>query len=81
MPGTGDSLAGRAETIELHPLTQGEIRGRPEDFLDRLFAGDLLLGRSSTLTRADYVTASVAGGFPEARRRPGRTRHAWSSRT
>ncbi|MDO5494591.1 MAG: ATP-binding protein [bacterium] len=39
--GVGDSLAGRAETIELWPLSQGELsrRATPECFIDWLVAG------------------------------------------
>jgi len=78
LPGSADSLAGRAQTVELHPFTQGELAGRAEDFLDRLLSGDLMLDRSSSWRREDYLDAACAGGFPEARaRKPGRSRSAW----
>lgn len=77
-PGSADSLAGRAQTVELHPFTQGELAGRSDSFLDRLVAGDFALDRSGEWSREDYLDAASAGGFPEARARTsGRSRNAW----
>ena len=78
LPAAQDSLAGRAETVELYGLSQGELAGRTETFVDRLLAGERLTGHRSTLTRADYVERACAGGYPEAlRREPGRRRTTW----
>jgi predicted AAA+ superfamily ATPase len=61
-----DALPGRMETIELWPLSQGEIDGSPDGFIDAMFsAGSEFTHRSST-TRADYAERIVRGGFPEA---------------
>jgi|GEM_PF-5288608 len=38
LPRLADTLTGRMELVELWPLSQGEIRGRREGFVDRLFA-------------------------------------------
>lgn len=76
----GDSLAGRAETVELHGLSQGERRGRRERFIDRLLGGDLLLGVDGDLHRSAILELACAGGYPEASARPpGRRRAAWFS--
>jgi predicted AAA+ superfamily ATPase len=73
-----DSLAGRAENIDLYGFSQGEITGVPERFIDRLLAEESFLGHCSDLTRADYLTRACAGGYPEAlARTPGRRRSAW----
>ena len=50
---THDSLAGRAESVELLGFSQGEIEGRHESFVDRTFAGDLKTEFSGELTRAE----------------------------
>lgn len=79
IPGHHESLAGRAETVPLYGLTQGEITGGP----DRL--ASLLLGRDeaalsvlhSDLNRQDYLEIICAGSYPEARLRLGRRRQAW----
>jgi uncharacterized protein len=65
-----DALPGRSETIELWPLSQGEIDGTPDGFVDAAFAAgaDLRLPPSE-LQRKDYLARTARGGYPEARRR------------
>ena len=78
LPAAQDSLAGRAETIELYGLSQGELAGRVETFIDFLFSGQRLTGHRSILGRADYLERACAGGYPEALQRAvGRRRSAW----
>jgi uncharacterized protein len=72
-----DSLAGRAETIELFGFSQGELTGRRDRFVDRLFDGVLSVGWSSDLARADYLERACVGAYPEAVRRQPRRRGAW----
>lgn len=79
LPGTQESLAGRAETVTLFGLSQGELAGRREDFLDRLMAGDVaaLSARTSALTGDAYLEILCAGSYPEPMHRTGRRRSAW----
>lgn len=79
LPGTEESLAGRAETVVLYGLSQGELAGYREDFVDRLLAGDekALQGRAGTLSREEYLHAVCAGSYPEPLTRTGRRRNAW----
>ncbi|MFT4215862.1 MAG: ATP-binding protein [Micropruina sp.] len=75
--GVGDSLAGRAETIELMPLSQGEINRRqtPEDFLTWLASG-----AQGSAFPALTPSPVVRGGYPEATlRKPTRTARWFSS--
>ena len=72
--GVQDSLAGRAETVVLGPLSQGELRGRRESFIDEAFAASTRWGGFEELGRADYLAAAVLGGYPEVRSRPERNR-------
>jgi hypothetical protein len=71
-----DALPGRAETIELWPLSQGEIDSAPDGFVDAVFRLDGHVSMPlSTLTKRDYVARALRGGYPEAvRRDPGRRR-------
>ena len=71
-----DALPGRAETIELWPLSQGEIDSAPDGFVDAIFKLDEPIRMPpSTLTKRDYVARALRGGYPEAvRRDPGRRR-------
>lgn len=77
VPALADSLAGRMETVPLHPLAQCELAGRPSSFLDRLFSADFVVGPSRRLGR-ELVERIVAGGLPAAlaRATPSR-RAAW----
>ena len=77
--GAHESLAGRAETVELFGLSQGELAGRVETFIDRLLAGDVLTVRSGTfrLTRTEYAEIICAGSYPEPRQRFGTRRRTW----
>jgi uncharacterized protein len=65
-----DALPGRSETIELWPLSQGEIDGTPEGFTDALFTvGADLRAETGGLQRRDYLDRAARGGYPEAIRR------------
>ena len=75
-PGAEDSLAGRAQTIRLHPLSQGELANRHDDFVTAWLRG-VQAGWETDMTRAQLVSAICAGGMPEARRRQGRRRAGW----
>ncbi|MEU8145322.1 ATP-binding protein [Nonomuraea sp. NPDC048901] len=65
-----DSLPGRSETIELWPLSQGEIDGHEDGFIDAAFAmGGDLRAESIGLRRKDYLALAARGGYPEAVKR------------
>jgi predicted AAA+ superfamily ATPase len=72
--GIPDALPGRMETIELWPLSQGEIDEAPDGFVDAVFSVGSELHHHSVATRADYIDRIVRGGFPEAVARSGRRR-------
>src|SRR5215469_7240401 len=72
-----DLLPGRSETIELSPLSQGEIDGDPDGFIDAVFArGVDLRAAPSDLRRDDYLERALRGGYPEAVRRTDSGRRA-----
>lgn len=88
-PNLADSLAGRMETVRLHPLAQCELAERPDrpeaqlevgrfvGFLDALFEGGFETRRSEPLGAALHERI-VDGGYPAAlARRAGRRRAAW----
>jgi predicted AAA+ superfamily ATPase len=61
-----DALPGRMETVELWPLSQGELDGAPDGFIDALFANGPDLRHESQVARSDYAARIVRGGLPEA---------------
>ncbi len=79
LPGVSETLAGRMEILRLWPLSQGEIEGRREGFLDALLAGDPagLAERADRLGRGELIARAAAGGFPEAITRSGGRRARW----
>ncbi|MGH3594185.1 MAG: ATP-binding protein, partial [Pseudonocardiaceae bacterium] len=73
-----DLLPGRLETIELWPLSQGEIDRTAECFVDVLFehGAEQMVAQTVTQTvtqsvlhREDYLERALRGGYPEAVRR------------
>jgi predicted AAA+ superfamily ATPase len=65
-----DLLPGRSETIELSPLSQGEIDRAPDGFVEALFRhGVSVRVPPSSLRRDDYLERALRGGYPEAVRR------------
>jgi uncharacterized protein len=65
LPTVADALPGRVEYITLWPLSQGELRGVAEGFIDTLFQG-----RFPEITKAPVGRLAVAsllstGGYPE----------------
>jgi len=79
LPAVSESLAGRVEILTLWPLSQGEIEGLREGFVDALFAeGDLPATGVEPVQREEVLARAVAGGYPEVlgRELP-RRRRAW----
>lgn len=72
LPATSQSLTGRAHVLTVWPLSQGELRGRRETFLDALMRdpSELVAPTESTTTREEYERAVLAGGLPLALARP-----------
>ncbi|MCA9410246.1 MAG: ATP-binding protein [Candidatus Omnitrophica bacterium] len=65
LPRLSETLAGRMEILQLWPLSQGELQGTREDFVDRIFDSE---NRFSTVEASEKKLSDriLAGGFPEA---------------
>jgi predicted AAA+ superfamily ATPase len=62
-----DALPGRSETVELWPLSQGEIDGTADGFVEAAFLqGSRLRATPLALKRKDYLARAMRGGYPEA---------------
>lgn len=68
LPKVADSLAGRMEIHTLWPLSQGEIEGRAESFIDRCFEGEKL-PESPGLSWEELSGRIARGGYPEVLQR------------
>jgi len=80
LPAASQSLTGRAHIVTVWPLSQGELRGQRETFLDTL-VGDtarLVTAAASSTSRQDYEQLILAGGFPIAlARKTAESRRRW----
>jgi uncharacterized protein len=72
-----DLLPGRSETIELSPLSQGELDHCPDGFVAAVLQHGVSLPVSAAnLRREDYLERALRGGYPEAVRRTDTGRRA-----
>jgi len=78
LPRLSESLAGRMEILTLWPLSQGEIEGRREIFIDSAFDDKSPSYKQDTEDRARLFKRIFTGGYPEILKRPAVTRRkAW----
>jgi predicted AAA+ superfamily ATPase len=78
LPRISESLAGRMQIVPLEPLSQGELAGVRERFIDMAFERHLQHLRPGDSRTDDLATLIATGGYPEAVARPQeRRRDAW----
>lgn len=65
VPKPGDSLAGRMLLYELYPLSQGEIIGEKETFLESIFSSAPVFPSTISCTKTELIQRMVRGGYPE----------------
>jgi predicted AAA+ superfamily ATPase len=69
-----DALPGRVDYVFLWSLSQAEIERGSSGLLDELFDGVVPRVRSERIGPAAYAERVAAGGYPDAFRRPARSR-------
>lgn len=80
IPRLAAELTGRYHTIRVYPLSQGEIAGTRERFVEAFVADPqevVSRAGASATTREEYIERVVAGGFPIALARSGSSRNRW----
>lgn len=80
VPELADALTGRFHTVRVYPLSQGEIAGDHENFVERFIddpADVVATTLRSTTTRESYIDRVVTGGFPIALSRAPVARGRW----
>jgi predicted AAA+ superfamily ATPase len=78
LPALSESLAGRIEIVPLWPLSQGELEGIEECFVDRVFAPRAPEFGPVAARARPLLERVVRGGFPEpCERTDARRRDAW----
>lgn len=79
LPTVADALPGRVEYVNLWPFSQGELHGKREAFIDRLFNGRPAEVSGAPVGRGAAAAMLVAGGYPEVQGRSGRGRSRFFS--
>ncbi|MEX0713777.1 MAG: ATP-binding protein, partial [Pirellulales bacterium] len=78
LPRLSESLAGRMEIVPLWPLSQGELEGVQEAFVDRLFSNRFPTDTIGPVDQRNLVERALRGGYPVAvLRRTRSRREAW----
>jgi uncharacterized protein len=79
LPAAAQSLTGRLHRVSVYPLSQGEIDGVRERFLEVLLedASRLVSPTPTLTTREGYITRITSGGFPMTLDRSEAARNRW----
>lgn len=65
IPQLGDSLAGRMRLLTLWPFSQGEIEGKEESFINRVFnQSPMPTGKTLSCSKEDLLLRAINGGYP-----------------
>lgn len=68
LPNVADTLVGRIEIHTLRTLSQGEVRGVRESFIDTIFSDSKLNAKNSP-SLPELIDLMSMGGYPDAMRR------------
>ena len=79
LPTVADALPGRVQYINLSPLSQGELQGTRETFIDALFHARFPPVSGARIGRAAAASMLVTGGYPELQDRSPRGRSSFFS--
>lgn len=78
LPRISESLAGRIEILTLWPLSQGEIEGVEEGFIDAVFSREPISFQQEPEGTSDLLDRILRGGYPEVLGRGSEARRrAW----
>lgn len=77
IPRLGDALVGRMEFVKLYPLSQGELMGVQEHFVDSLFEPTPAFTPAPAITKEDLYTRLLTGGYPLVQNLTLEDRNAW----
>ncbi|NGX35634.1 MAG: hypothetical protein K1000chlam1_00464 [Candidatus Anoxychlamydiales bacterium] len=64
LPKLGDSLAGRMGILKMFPFSQGELKGKKENFISWLFSSEIKMKNFNKLEISKLWDIVLKGGFP-----------------
>ena len=77
LPKIADSLAGRMRMLHLYPLSQQEIEGNSNNFVDFLFDGNFQKLTGNKVEIDDLINRVLKGGYPEVIEQSVEDRKLW----
>jgi uncharacterized protein len=77
VPRLSDALVGRVELLNLYPLSQGEILGLRETFIDQLFSDEKFKQSNNTMSNSAVNDAIMNGGYPSVQNVSPSERESW----
>lgn len=77
IPRLGDSLAGRMEVVDLMPLSQGELLGITEAFIDTAFSDKSFKCPKEGLSKNELYHKILVGGYPSVQSKDEEEIEAW----
>lgn len=76
LPKLSDALVGRMAILRMYPLSQGELIGHKETFIEQLFS-DKPTFKFSTLSKQEVCQKMVMGGYPSVQELSEKDRENW----
>jgi len=64
LPNLSDSLAGRMGIVNLYPFSQGELLGKKEKFIDKIFSSKIEFQEYDNFSFEELYEIYFKGGFP-----------------
>ena len=77
VPKLGDSLSGRMEIINMLPLSQGELVGVRERFVDCIFNNEVPRAPVKVMPKRELYAKIITGEYPMVQGLSGENRDAW----
>jgi uncharacterized protein len=78
VPKLGDSLAGRMQILNLWPLSQGELVGVKENFINEVFSASFQSRASIPQNKKEIIAKFILGGYPSLQiKKTARQREFW----
>ena len=74
---TQESLPGHMARLTLYPLSHGEISDSSRNMIDYLLDGDFQSGNAPFISREDYASMIINGGYPALVGKGVRARNYW----
>jgi predicted AAA+ superfamily ATPase len=77
IPRLGDAFVGRMEIFTLYPLSQGELLGKKEQFIEHLLKQEIPMVQRNPIIRPELLEKIIIGGYPSVQNASAQARESW----